>query len=161
MGADSACSNGLCMINWSTPPQNKGRRWPSPQWLLYTHTLCDWRKMMADLHIGYQHTTIMTCHLYIFQPANPHIPPPHSTSPPTLSSDHDVMAHDIISFGTANLPLPVFATQWTFIKSDRITSGKGCTGTVLGHTQWVGKCKKANFWRVEGGGVEFSSFNLD
>lgn len=59
--------------------------------------------------------------------------------PPPSSPDHDVMAHDIISSGTANLPFPFFATQWTFIKSDRITSGKGCTGTGLGHTRWVGK----------------------
>ncbi len=89
---------------------------------------------MADLQTGYQHTVIMTCHLYIFQPA-PRLPTP-SPSPP----DHDVMAHDIISSGKANLPFPFFATQWTFIKSDRITSGKGSTGTGLGHAQWVGEC---------------------
>lgn len=159
MGADSASSNGT----WLIGSVGLLLRWPSSQWLLYTHTLCDWRKTMADLQIGYQHTTIMTCHLYIFQPAHP--PPPALPHITPSHPDHDVMAHDIISFGTANLPIPVFATQWTFIKSDRITSGKGCTGTVLGHTQWVGKCKKANFWRVEEGvcvcGVEFSSFNLD
>ena len=85
---------------------------------------------MADLQTGYQHTTIMTCHLYIFQPA---LQPPPSSPP-----DHDVMAHDIISSGKANVPLPFFATQWTFINSDRITFGKGCIGTGLGHTQWVG-----------------------
>lgn len=69
-----------------------------------------------------------------------HFPASTPTPPPPSPPDHDVMAHDIISSGTANLPLPFFATQWTFIKSDRITSGKGCTGTGLGHTQWVGKC---------------------
>lgn len=69
------------------------------------------------------------------------------TLPPLCASplDHDVMAHDIISFGTANLLFPFFATEWTFINSDRITSGKGCTGTGLGHTQWVGKCRHGTF----------------
>lgn len=69
-------------------------------------------------------------------PACTPIPPPPLPSPP----DHDVMAHDIISFGMANLPLSFFATQWTFIKSDRVTSGKGCTGTGLGHADWVSEC---------------------
>lgn len=54
---------------------------------------------MADLQTGYQHATITTCHLYIFQPGTK-IPPP--------TPDHDVMAHDIISFGTANLTFPFF-----------------------------------------------------
>lgn len=85
--------------------------------------------------MGYQHATITDCHLYIFQPASQQsaVPP----SPP----NHNVMAHDIISFGMANLPLAFFfsfSELWTFIKSDRVTSGKGCTGTGLGHTQWVG-----------------------
>lgn len=66
--------------------------------------------------------------------------PASTPTPPPSPPDHDVMAHDIISSGTANLPFPFFATERTFIKSDRITSGKGCTGTGLGHTQWVGKC---------------------
>ena len=83
--------------------------------------------------------------------------PPLPPSPP----DHDVMAHDIISSGTPNLPFPFFATQWTFIKSDRITSGEGCTGTGLGHTQWVGKCGKGGLLGGWWGGGKFSSFNLD
>lgn len=107
---------------------------------------------MADLQTGYQHATITSCHLYIFQLGTMILSPP-----PTA---YDVMAHDIISLGTANLPFLFFffATLWTFIKLDRITSGKGCTGTGLGHTQWVGK------WQTEGLlGVKkkFSSFNLD
>lgn len=88
-------------------------------------------KTMADLQTGYQHSAIMTCHLYTIQPAT-QLPLPSPT-------DHDVMAHDIISSGTANLPPSFVATQWTFIKSDRTTSGKGCTGTGLGHIHsgWV------------------------
>lgn len=132
------------MINWS----GQQTRSPALGFSALGETVgaplfCDCRKTMADLQTGYQHATITSCHLYIFQPGTV-IPPP--------TTAHDVMAHDIISFRTANLPFPFFfffATLRTFIKSDRITSGKGCTGTGLGHTQWVGKWQTG---RLLGGG---------
>ena len=99
---------------------------------------------MADLQTGYQHTAIMTCHLYIFQPA-PLLPPrpPHLHHPQTQTT----MSWLMISFplGRQIYPFHFFATPWTFINSDRITSGTGCTGTGLGHTQWVGECGQGDF----------------
>lgn len=49
------------------------------------HSLHDWRKMMAWLQTGYQHTTITTCHLYIFQLA-PQYPLPRFHHPQTTMS---------------------------------------------------------------------------
>lgn len=89
------------MINWSGPQTQ------SPA-LAGFSALCsggaplfsDCRKTMADLQTGYQHATITSCHLYIFQLGTMILSPP-----PTA---YDVMAHDIISFGTPNLPFLFF-----------------------------------------------------
>lgn len=84
---------------------------------------------MADLQTGYQHTTIMTCCLHIFQapyPANP---------------DYDVMAYDIISPGKgANLPFPFLPQRVHIyqIRQDYLWEGV-CRDRIGSHTVggWV------------------------
>lgn len=148
-------SNGPHMINWPAP-QTQSRRCPVLQ--TGSPTSCNGGAYFVGLKEddGWSANRLSAHHHYDLPSV--HFPAKHPNSPLASPPDHDVMAHDIISSGTANLPLPFFATRWTFINSDRITSGKGCTGTGLGHTQWVGKCKQGGFWWRE---KKKFSFNLD
>lgn len=104
-----------------------------------------------------------TCHMYIFQPRAPppHCPNTHTHQLTPRPRCHASWYHFLWgSKFTQSSFVSAFATHWTFINPDRITAGTGCTGTGLGHTQWVGKAGKK--W---GEGMEekkkFSSFNLD
>lgn len=94
------------MINW---PAAQTQRWRCPCLTLPPlHILRYWRKTTADLQTAYQRAAIPTCHVYIFQPRPPPQPhPPHITPRITSPPDQDVMPHDIISSGAANLPGPV------------------------------------------------------
>lgn len=130
------------MINWSGPQS----RSPRVSWVLFTLE----RRNAAFLRLQEDdgRSANRLSALRHYELPSVHFPARHNDPSPTPPA-HDVMAHDIISFGMANLPFSIFfplflATLWTFINSDRITSGKGCTGTGLGHTQWVGK------WQTEG-----------
>lgn len=126
-------SNGPRMINWSAS-QKQSRRWG----LLYTGSsiVCNGRTYFVWLKEdnGWSANRLSARDHY-------DLPSVHFPANSPFHHTQTTMSCLMISFplGQQIYPFHFFATQWTFINSDRITSGKGCTGIGLGHTHsgWV------------------------
>ena len=86
---------------------------------------------MADLQTGYQHTTITTCHLYIFQP---------STPTPPLHHPQTTMSWLMISFplGRQIYPFHFLPHSGHLSKQTGLPLGSGAQGQDwVTHSGWV------------------------
>lgn len=108
---------------------------------------------MVDLQTGYQHTTITTCHLYIFQPA-PRLP---------LPSPQTTMSWLMISFplGRQIYPFHFLPHSGHLSNQTGLPLGRAAQGQDwVTHSGWV-NVGRGTFGVVVLRGGGFSSFNLD